>query len=182
MQSHYNTILQCFPASTRKILSTSIPDDWMERNFWTDRYENESSDYSILILDDFLDELSERHSPALELVSKLMSTGLHHWRVTLILLLQGPGTTERSQRLRNILRQCSLFFLLAGLNTNTSRWLGSFLSPAKTSFLCSCLELIPRRKGHFLAVDQRMEIPLKHRFAYGSGILCPGQMYCTFSP
>ena len=180
MEPAYSALLAAFPPTTRRIVTTTVPSDWNQRSFWTSAYTH-SEDYSLVVLDDQWEQLNEKGSPLLAFLSHLLTVGLHHWRITILLLCQGTGSTDSSQKLRSLLRQFQVFIVFSGLNVTAVRWLGGFLLPGRGKFLNSCLETLPRRRGQFLFIDNRLEVPLRHKVATGKGLLSPDSVFVTFT-
>ena len=170
MQDSYEQIFSLFGPKTRKVITSTLPEEWRQRSFWSEKYEK-AAHHSILVIDDCLDLLEQRSSGLLSFLSHLVSVGARHYRISVFVLVQGNGSASTSQKLRSLLRQFSVFFIFGGLNVTTARWLASFLSPGTPRFLLSALESLPRSRGQFILVDTRLEMPLRHRFSAGQGLL-----------
>lgn len=178
LQGSYRNILAAFPDKCEKILSPSVNPEWLSTTFWTDKYTN-SSDFSILLVDDKMSELSEKDSMELKLLSSVLFIGGHHSSLILLTTLQALGTSNVSTQLRMLLKNFSVYLLFAGLPLPTVRYLSTFLAPSKNSNLVALMSMIPRTIGSYLVVDDR--IHSKTRFQCQSVLSSDSHVYMVFN-
>lgn len=87
LQPSYQRILALFPDSCEKIMSTSVDAEWLNPSYWSTVYTS-PQDFSLLLLDDRMEELSAKDSMELKLLSSTLFVGAHHSSLIIICTLQ----------------------------------------------------------------------------------------------
>ena len=181
-QTAYDVILSLFPSSSDKLVASSFSSEWTEKEFW--RTEDESgSSWSLIILDDCMEDICQKNSPLVNFLQALLSVGLHHWRLSVILLIQAiPPPTSTNQLIRSLIKQFHIFFVFNGLSAHALRWLSSFLTSSKGNLIGAALDMIPRARGAMVMIDNRFDVPFQHRILYGKGIFMANEIFVSITP
>lgn len=153
-QAAYSEILANFTCPS--VLSPSLKRKYCEGEFWAGGGGN----WSLVIIDDQLSELSgSRRNESLETLETLLTVTTHHSSLVLFLLLQDCGSGS-APKLRSLLRQFSQYFVFAGTDAITLRYLASFLLPYQTKTFSSIVQSFEHAQGRFLLAQQSFASPM----------------------
>lgn len=157
-QTVYSQILANFTCPS--VLSPSLKREYSEGEFWAG---GRGGNWALAIVDDQLSELGSgsRKNESLETLETLLTVSAHHSSLVIFLLLQDCGSGS-SPKLRSLLRQFSHYFVFAGTDAITLRYLASFLLPYQTKTFSSIVQSFAHTQGRYLLAQQSFASPV-HR-------------------